>query len=71
MHGCGVKKTAQDSGETETEAGHFKNDKFLGPSSQCDAMTAEQWSQAAQKAALQSRGLLVGLPAFTAFHNMA
>ena len=71
MHGCGVKKTIQDSGEVETEAGHFRHDKFLGPSGHCDAVTAEQCSQAAQKAAVQSRGLLVGLPAFTAFHNMA
>lgn len=59
MHGCGIKRSLQESGELEVEAGHFKHDKFVGLSSDCDMAAAEEASQKAQKAACLSCGLLV------------
>ena len=61
MHGCGIKRVKQESDSDEVEAGQFKHDTFLGPSAACSVEAAEQSAQVAQKAASQSRGLLVGL----------
>ena len=60
MHGCGIKRVKQESGDVEVEAGQFKHDMFLGPSAVCSVEAAEQSAQVARKAASQSRGLLVG-----------
>ena len=59
MHGCGVKRSMQESGQVKVEAGLFQDDLFVGPSVGCDEAAVQESEQAAAKAARQARGLLV------------
>ncbi|DBA77532.1 TPA: hypothetical protein ACH3X1_009347 [Trebouxia sp. C0004] len=59
MHGCGIKLSCDDSGNSATQAGLFLDDDFAGASSVCDVPAAKQAAQQALWAANLACGLEV------------
>lgn len=51
MHGCGIKLSCDDSGNSAMQAGLFIDDDFVGPSPVCDVPAAKQVAQQAVGAA--------------------
>lgn len=59
MHGCGLKLSCDDSGNSVMQAGLFVDDDFVGPSSVCDVPAAKQAAQQAVGAANLACGFKV------------
>ena len=59
MHGCGIKLSCDDSGNSAMQAGLFLDDDFVGPSSVCDVPAAKQAAQQAVGAASLACGFKV------------